>query len=391
MIPGIKAPAFTVLILCGFLFAQPRFSGYFESELDQVRSRGTDYVFGYTKIRLDLEARPVEKAVLRANVNVQRFHGQERWDLFDFLPRRITDPLIADGLTDFPFELPDTLYLDNVYLKVSFPAYDLTLGKQQLSLGTGYAWNPLDIFNRKELLDPSYEQTGVEAVRMEVPLARRLLVDLIVAPQGTWDQWTRLIRAKVGVGRFDLTATAGSFQWIRTGLDPATYRNSPLVRNRTLVGWAAVGEWLNWGIWTEGGWNTMEEDDPFLEVLLGVDHTFDFSTYLLMEAYHSGSAVSRKDRLQLDDYLSYFVGQTHSLMRDYLFLYVRHPFTDLLTAGLFGIANLNDDSTVFSPLLEYSLLENVIVSLLASGSRGDKDSEFGLQDWGLRLRVRAYY
>lgn len=261
----MNVPALTVLLLSGSLFAQPHFFGYFESEMDLVRSRGADYVFGYTKIRLDLEARPVGRAVLRANLNIQRFQGQDTWDLFDFLPARVTDPLVGGGVTAFPFELPDTLYLDNAYLKVSLPAFDLTLGKQQLSLGPGYAWNPLDIFNRKELLDPSYEQTGVEAIRMEVPLARRFLVDLIVAPQGRWDNWSRLLRAKVGVGRFDLTVTAGLFQWIRTRLDPATFQNSPVVRNRTMMGWATVGEWLDWGMWTEGGWNTMEEDEAFLE------------------------------------------------------------------------------------------------------------------------------
>ena len=31
------------------------------------------------------------------------------------------------------------------------------MGKQQISLGTGYVWNPTDVFNIKELFDPTYE------------------------------------------------------------------------------------------------------------------------------------------------------------------------------------------------------------------------------------------
>lgn len=387
----MKLPAATVLVLSGFLAGQTQFFGYFESEMDGVRSREADYLFGYTKIRLDLEARPVERSLLRANLNIQRFHGQEEWNLFDFLPARITAPLLGAGVDTFPFRLPDTLYLDNATLKVRLAAGDLTVGKQQLSLGTGYAWNPLDIFNRKALLDPSYEQTGVEAIRAEIPLASRFLLDVIVAPQGSWGQWARLVRTKVGVGRFDFTATAGSFRWIQTALDPVTLRMSSVAQNRTMVGWAAVGEWLNWGIWTEGGWNRAKGEGTFLEALVGVDHTFDFSTYLLMELYHNGSATSRRESLQLTDYLSYFGGETHSLMRDYLFLYVNHPLTDLFTVGIIGIANLNDKSAVLSPQLEYGLLEDTVVSLLVSGTGGDNNSEFGIQKWGVRLRLRAYY
>jgi hypothetical protein len=66
--------------------------------------------------------------------------------------------------------LLDEMYLDNIYLRTSFQLFDFTIGKQPISLGTGYAWNPLDIFNRKDLIDPTYEQAGINALRMEIPV-----------------------------------------------------------------------------------------------------------------------------------------------------------------------------------------------------------------------------
>ena len=371
--------------------SQTDFFGYFETETDQMRSRGTDYSFGYNKVRLDLEVSPLEEAIFRANFNYQIYHGQQRWDLFDFLPLRVTAPLTNVGMSEFPFLLGDSLYLDNAYLKVRFSLFDLTVGKQQLSLGTGYIWNPLDIFNRKQLLDPTYEQTGVEAIRVEVPLAHRFLLDIIVSPRDDWGASTKLIRGKVGVGRFDITATVGSLLRSRTGFDLTAFQPEVIDQRRQMIGWATVGEVMGWGVWTEGSLNSIDGDEDFAEFLLGLDHTFDFSTYLIVEFYHNGSGVLKKKEVMLQDYFSYFLGETHSLMQDYLFMLGNHPMTDLLTLGFFGLANLNDKSAIISPQIDYSLFENISVSLLVSTGHGDEDSEFGLQDWGVRLRMRVYF
>ncbi|MEE9167965.1 MAG: hypothetical protein V3U24_10975 [Candidatus Neomarinimicrobiota bacterium] len=356
-----------------------------------MQSRATDYFFGYNKVRLDLHVSPLEEVTFLANVNYQLFHGQEEWNLFDFLPSHVTDQLMNIGLVEFPFSLQDTLYLDNAYLRLSAKAFDVTVGKQQLSLGTGYAWNPLDIFNRKQLLDPTYEQTGVNSIRLEIPVAERLLVDLILSPGHEWNSSDRLMRGKIGLGRFDIITTAGIYDWSLTKFDSSTFQPARANEKRRMIGGAAVGELFKWGVWGEGGWISVESDEEFLEFLVGADHTFDFSTYLLLEYYHNGNGFLNRENLRLEDYLSYFSGEAHSLMQDYVFLFVNHPVTDLLTLGMFGIANLNDESAVINPQLEYSLFEDVVLSLLLSTSRGHDDSEFGVQDWGVRLRVRAYF
>ena len=158
-----------------------------------------------------------------------------------------------------------------------------------------------------------------------------------------------------------------------------------------MIGGAAVGEILEWGIWCEGSWILVEDNKEFPEYLIGLDHTFDFSTYLLVEYYHNGGGIPKQNNLQLGDYFSYFSGESHSLMRDYLFIVVNHPVTDILMIGMFGIANFNDKSSIISPQIECSLFENVNLSLLVSTARGGVDSEFGLQDWSVRIRLRTYF
>ncbi len=50
----------------------------------------------------------------------------------------------------FPQEIKDEfIFLDYNKLRLN-----IRVGKQQLPWGTGYAWNPTDIFNAKDILDP---------------------------------------------------------------------------------------------------------------------------------------------------------------------------------------------------------------------------------------------
>ncbi|MBC8175316.1 MAG: hypothetical protein H8E82_06655, partial [Candidatus Marinimicrobia bacterium] len=374
------------------------FFGYYESEFDQIKIEENTYNFGYNKFRLDMEARPSEQILIGANLNVQQFFGKKTWDLFDFVPDGVWEKTFGDTLiSEFPYPILDTLFLDNVYLRASFSKFDVTVGKQQIALGTGYAWNPTDIFNQKDLLDPTYENPGINAVRVEIPLGSRLLADLIVTPGSDWNISRRFIQLKMGLGSFDLMLISGTFQWDRTGIELDTMnifmpiQESVIPTERQIVGGAIVGELFGLGLWAEGAWNKLKEEDDYVEFLTGFDYTFDFQTYLMVEYYHNGSGISGGEELRFNDYIYYLNGETHSLMQDYSFVYLNHPLADLLTIGVFGIVNFNDESFVINPQLEWNAFENVNVTLLISQSFGDDKTEFGVQDRAVRLRLRAYF
>jgi hypothetical protein len=375
--------------LPALLFSQAEIFGHYESEVDGARIGGTDYSFGYNKLRVDLQAFPAQEVTVGANVNIRRYHGKTNWNIFDFLPDSLWQPFFGENAT-WIFALRDTLYLDNVYLKARFKHFDLTVGKQQISLGTGYAWNPTDIFNIKDLMDPTYEQTGVTAIRAEVPFGDRMLADIIYSPKEGWEESPQFIRFKLGIGSFDLTASVGQFRWERTGLNLTTLQPLIIRTSRNLYGGSAVGQIWEIGMWAEGAWNELSKGDDFAEYVIGVDHTFDFQTYLMMEYYHNGSGTE-SDSLTINDYMYSLGGQTHSLMQDYLFVLANHPISDVLSAGLMGIANLNDESFAINPLLDWNAFENVSVSLFLSKAVGEDDTEFGLQEWAWRVRVRAYF
>lgn len=388
--------AFLLLLLPFMLFGQAEFFGYFESEADLMKVGGSDYSFGYNKFRLDVEARPNENVLIGANINIQRYWGQTTWNMLDFLPENIWKPIFQNEETppefwvdNFPYTIPDTTLLDNIYMRVSFPLVDLTLGRQQISPGVGYAWNPTDIFNVKTLMDPSYEQSGVQAIRAELPLAPRLTISTIIQPNEDRDKDTKQAFLKTGFGSFDVELTIAEYYWGRsyfTGIDIWTTET-----RRNLFGGSIVGELFGWGVWLEGAHNQLKDDENFAEFILGVDHTFDNSIYLLAEFLHNENGIPEKADLVFDTFLQGLGGETHSLMQDYCFFYLMHQTFDYVSLSGIAVANLNDQSGTVGPQVDWNVYEDTNLSIQSSFSWGGDDTEFGLQDWGLRLRLLSNF
>ena len=71
------------------------------------------------------------------------------------------------GVTDL-----DQLVFDRAHLKYRADSWSLTVGKQRIAWGTGYIWNPVDIFNPYVLSFAvrDEDKANVNALRWEMPL-----------------------------------------------------------------------------------------------------------------------------------------------------------------------------------------------------------------------------
>ena len=364
-------------------FGQMEFFGYYETEYDHLQLKGTNYNFGYNKLRLDLESRSNESIMIAANINFRLYHGKTDWNLFDFIPM---DTVEVDGeqITSITESLLDEIYLNNIYLRSSFSLFDFTIGKQPISLGTGYAWNPLDIFNRKDLIDPTYELPGINALRMEIPIVDRTALDAIITPDSTWEMSSKMIQLKSGLGSFDYSLNAAyQYHLIPSGKSDFTYDQIYFGGN------SFAGEFGEFGLWGETLWS-LDADNNFGEVVLGVDHTLNNGIYLMAEYFHN-SLGSEKDNLRFEHFMHYYNGETHSLMQNYIFAMGMYNVTAYISSSLLAFGNLDDQSFILAPQIEWDAFEDVTASILMSQSFGDDDTEFGIQDFALRFRLRAYF
>jgi hypothetical protein len=371
-----------ILVFGSTLWAGIDWFGYYEGEIDWGKFPEQTFFFEYNKLRLDLDACPVEQIRISADVICKQFLGQTELNFLDYVDSQYR----PDNIPVLPYCFSDTLYVDNLFLQLHHRLFDLTLGKQQISPGVGYAWNPSDIFNQKDLMDPTYEQTGVSAIRLSIPLAGRVSLQGILQPGHNWDETVQYYLFKSGLGRFDFSLVYGRSLYRETGL------TGVLIWKRDLYGLNMAGELQGLGIHSEITMHRLDYqmNDLKYEYVLGTDYTFKNSLYLLVEYYHSDLGVTVA-QTTLDDYLIYFAGERKSINRNYLFGLVLYPVTDLLDAGFFSIANCDDRSLVFIPQFTYRIFQNVEVIFMGTIFVGERGDEFGYQKLGARLRLRAYF
>ncbi|MCG2716629.1 MAG: hypothetical protein L6422_10220, partial [Candidatus Marinimicrobia bacterium] len=325
-----------ILTISTTLFAGVDWFGYYEGEADFGKLSGKSMYFGYNKLRLDMDTSPSDNIRISADIIYKQFNGQTELNFMDFINQKYwpvfptEDGMGLDTLSNMPYCFSDTLFIDNMFLEFHHKLFDITLGKQQISPGVGYAWNPTDIFNQKDIMDPTYEQTGISAVKLSIPLAGRTTLSGILQPKQSWDETTQYYQLKTGIGHYDLSALYGRSQLIQSGLFGKT------TQARDLYGFNLEGELFGLGIRSEVAVHRLdyENDNLQYEYVIGADYTFKNSLYFLTEFYHSDLGA-KTDQTAFDDYLIYFAGERKSLNQNYLFALAMYPLGDLLDVSIF--------------------------------------------------------
>ena len=161
--------------------------GYFEPQFMVMWSKNKGAQLQSNKIRIDLESQLGDFVTFGADFDIVKYYGTLSWSYYEFLPDEIISSLDSMRWA-YTISFADMSYWGDMYARLSFKYADLTAGKQQLSFGTGYAWNPTDVFNTKDVLDPTYEQTGHNALRLDVPVGSRNSITTIYQPEYNWEE-----------------------------------------------------------------------------------------------------------------------------------------------------------------------------------------------------------
>jgi len=369
--------------------------GYYEAQVMGAKVKDRFYQLFANKLRVDFKADLSSSVYFAANFDYITYHGKKQWNILDFLSSDITSkiPDALKSLYVIPFS--DRNFLDNAYMKLSFKPFDLTLGKQQISLGTGYVWNPVDVFNIKDILDPTYEQPGHNAIRADVPIGLGSTLTALYSPGDEWKSSAKLLQFKTRISRFDFAVTGIEKTWVfhdYTVFDLAQMNFQELPEKRRLLGVSTAGELLGLGVWAEYAYNWMEETDDFCELAAGADYTFDFQTYFLIEYYRNTLGKSDYRDYTLNDWMRSFAQEQKAVSRDQVYFLIQHPATDLMTVGMSAICSLSDHSLALVPTVMYSFSQNVDIYAYLNWNTGKEGTYFAnTMGNGGFIRVRVYF
>ncbi|MBF0430069.1 MAG: hypothetical protein HQK83_02230 [Fibrobacteria bacterium] len=286
----------------------------------------------------------------------------------------------------------ETIMLDRLLIKLFFKHADVYVGRQQIAWGTGYAFNPTDIWNQKNPLDVSAPKLGVNALRIEMPFGELSNINLIGVPGADLKHSSVGVRVKTNMLGYDASVSASRFMnadRVILGL-PA----------RNIFGVDMAGQIGEVGVWAEAvainhkndDMDNFEIDSTYFQVDAGLDYTFESGIYVMGEYYFNSLGHSNPDRYAPTDIFLQYMGDMAGLGENYLMLGVRDNFWDKVDATVFVLSNLSDYSAIIMPTAEYYFSDGVSLDFRVSIAAGDrKKTEFGSIYHSMMAKIVAYF
>jgi hypothetical protein len=403
--------------------SSPELSGYVEDTLNLEYRRADKEWFplNVLRTRLTLSGRPHPMLDFSVSTVGIIYSGASQIPAAPYFPAELEAALVPPGAapglpgaSDFlRFELEDRLYLHEAFVTLRTDWLTVRAGRHKYYSGTGFAYNPIDLLNRKNPLDPTYELDGLDGilVKVNLPLQSELqgfvrfgerfattdYVAKLKTVAGGWDfclQYTFATRARID---WDAINTPAAVAALAAGEPMATFtRRFPW----HLVAGALAGELLGVGIHAEGGYafvmNPIGGDVGMLahagkdheRFLLGLDYTFDFQLYVLVEYMRLGQGRTQTSQITLSDRMAALTGEILAADRDTAFLGTSYPITDLAELAVYAIIGCDDPSAIINPWLLVDLYPGLKLSLSAFVPVGAESGQNGRLGYGGFARVR---
>lgn len=373
---SLKAVLTALLLLVAVTAqAQPEFSGYYENTLqgDGAEKVSQETLIDVSKLRLDVNAGGGNgEFEFRGNVNFIQYSTKVNYDLAPYLPESIVNQFVAADIpTTYPLQ-PSRIWLDNAWFTWNAGRSRLRVGKQQLSWGTGYSYNPTDLFHKKTLVDPTYEKEGVTALRYDFRWGIGGQLTGIMAPGQTFDGSGYALRLGTHVNAigYDVALTAHHVT-DSTSFSPVTF--STIQQKREALGLEFSGPLLGLGFWFEGNYNWMESEDDFLRAVTGLDYTFGNGLYVMVEAM-----VNMRGRYEppypfKDWVANLYYGEP--IGRGWVLAGIRKDLSALVTGSVYVFTEY-DGAVMVNPRLTWSVAQNADATFFAAVTTGPSDASF---------------
>jgi hypothetical protein len=317
----------------------------------------------------------------------------------DLLVRLSESSRNASDLEPFIRHLPYTSFyprnsiiLDRALVKFYFKRVDLFIGRQMIGWGTGYAWNPTDVWNKKNPTDPTAPKTGINALRAEIPLGDLSGLSLVLSPGTGIDQTSGGARLKGTIGGYDI-----SLSLIRMYTPDAALLGLP---ERVMLGGDAAGQIGDIGVFAEAALvNPRSEhrkytdtDRLYAQTDIGCYYTFENGLYLIGEYYFNRLGAADRNNYDLTHLLHLLNGDMAGMGRHYGFAGLTKDFLRYWQIVFYVLGNIGDRSAMLLPSIEYSHTENIAVKLGGSFGIGDeRTTEFGGVHHSGMLTVTGYF
>lgn len=271
----------------------------------------------------------------------------------------------------------DLLYhrLDRLVLTLRQRWGSLRLGRQAITWGNGFLFNPLDLFNPFAPTDIEREyKLGDDLALVQLPLAAGGNLQVLLVPRRNPDS---------GDLEKEQSALAAKLHWMRDTLEfdlMAASNYDDIVFGVGAIGYLGGAAWR-----TDATWTRVNEDlsaDHYLSLTTNIDYSWvgwGKNFYGFLEFFYSGIGETDYRRLFSNDALveRLLRGDLFVVGRSYLSGMIQIELHPLCNVFLTSINNLHDPSGVLQPRIAWDVATDVQLLLGGSVTYGGSQTEFG--------------
>jgi len=287
----------------------------------------------------------------------------------------------------------DKIIIDRGSLSLYSKYITATFGVQQIAWGTGYAFNPTDLWNTKNPSDPNASKRGIPAIRAEFSLGKLSGLDFVLAPSTDLKTSSAGLRFTSNIFNFDYSLSLSRY----LGADRAIM----LLPEKVVAGIDFSGDIIDGiGIWGEmaasnpkySGFHYYNTDSAYVQFDLGLTYTFENGITFLAEYYYNGLGESNFENYNLTGFMYMMSGDMVGLGKHYLMPGIQYTIFDDFQLSLFTLINVGDKSQMLLPQIDYFFNEDFSLNLIGTFGLGDRyKSEYGSINNSGALKVIGWF
>lgn len=322
-----------------------------------------------------------------------------------------------------------SLFPDRANVKLSLPWADITLGRQAITFGKAYFWNPLDVFLPFDprQFDRDYK-AGVDAARVDLPLGDFSGINLVAATGRTLstlgayvDRTTSLLpsRKEANLSWYGSAVMGRVFGTVE-GWDLALQGGK--VYGGYQLGGGTAGEFKTIEVRMEAAYLWAEDGPPLATIdttpavfifpdsfikdnftgVIGLGRRFENSLTIESEYLFNGLGESGAYRLG-PALIRYANGAMFHMSRNVLGVTASYEILPIVTGRLTGLISLDDGSFQIQPGVTWSVSDEIdlLAGAVVSGGKEAWEwplgglpvfrSEFGTFSDFYYVEVKAYF
>ena len=273
-----------------------------------------------------------------------------------------------------------SMWLDRFNLKASLAKADIVAGRQPITFGKAYFWNPLDSFLPFDprQFDRDYK-AGVDALRMDVPFGSFTGINLVGVAGRQLDYSGKYVdHGTLNASWYGSAILAGTFTTLQ-GWDLAVQGGK--IYGGYQLGGGLVGEIGPVETRAEAAYFWAQDSEPLPSPLegdlvedsftgvVGFGHRFENSLTLEIEYFYNGAGDSN----DLDaSFVRFASGNILQMSRHLTGFLISYEFIPIITGQFTTLYSWEDPSAQIQPILTWSVSNNTDLMLGASINFGDR-------------------